>query len=55
MNGYRNKHMNSEELLIYSEKPGKILYTEKCFSLPKYVGKKNLNFLNSVVFDDAKS
>lgn len=47
-------HINSEELLIYS-KPGKILYKEKCFSLPKYMDKKNLNFLNSAVFDDVKS
>lgn len=36
-------HINSEELLTYSEKPGKILYKEKCFCLPKNVDKKNLN------------
>lgn len=36
--------INSEELLIYSEKPGKILYKENSFCLPKHVDKKSLNF-----------
>ena len=37
-------HVPSEELLMYSEKSGQILYKEKGFSLPKTINKKNLNF-----------
>lgn len=48
-------HINSEQLPMYSEKPEKIPYKEKGFSLPKNMDKKTLNFLNKAVLGDAKA
>lgn len=51
-------HILSEELLMYSEKSGQILYKEKGFSLPKTINKKNLIFFfffSSTVLDNVKS